>query len=82
VLNQIFTLDDGPMPGGHHFYAPKIVLTDPDVTKVLGRISHAQLITSGDAAIDNAFAAMPVPAPQENTTAPSSSGPSADTPKP
>jgi nucleoredoxin len=59
IRNQLFTMDDGPLPDGHHFYAPKIVLTDPDITVALGRISKTQMAASGMVAIDQAFAALP-----------------------
>jgi hypothetical protein len=59
VLAQFFVLDDGPMPGGHHFYGPKIVFSDPDVTKTFGRISHTQIKTNGDAAFVEGLAAIP-----------------------
>ena len=58
ILNQFFVLDDGPIPGGHHFYAPKIILSDADITKTYGRITHTQLIARGDAAFDEGLAAI------------------------
>ncbi len=29
ILGQYFQFDDGPIPGGHHFYPPKIVFATP-----------------------------------------------------
>jgi hypothetical protein len=49
---QLFQLDDGVMPGGHHFYPPKIVFSDANVTKAFGRVSHTQMVASREVAID------------------------------
>jgi nucleoredoxin len=56
---QFFQYDDGPVPGGHHFYAPKIVFSDADVTKAFGRVSFTQMKASGEAAIDEVLASIP-----------------------
>ena len=50
---QLFQLDDGPLPDGHHFYVPKIAFSDPEVTKALGRVSYTQMAASREAAIDS-----------------------------
>jgi nucleoredoxin len=59
VRDQLFVLDDGPLPDGHHFYAPKVVLTDADALKVYGRIAYTQMKTQGDGAFDAAIADLP-----------------------
>jgi hypothetical protein len=53
LKDGFFQMDDGPVPDGHHFYPPKIVFSDPDGTKCLGRVSSTQLKATGEAAIDN-----------------------------
>jgi hypothetical protein len=40
------------MPGGHHFNPPKIVFSNVDGSKTLGRVSCTQMKASGMAAID------------------------------
>ena len=50
---QLFQYDDVNVPPPHHFYAPKIAFTDPDVTKALGRVSYTQMKASGETAIGN-----------------------------
>jgi len=52
VRDQLFILDDGPIPGGHHFEAPKIVLSNPDATKIFGRASFTQMKADGVGPID------------------------------
>ena len=63
IRDQLFTLDDGVIPGGHHFLGPKTVLTDPDVTVAVGRISSTQLLHEGDGSIDRALDAVFAGAP-------------------
>jgi hypothetical protein len=55
---QLFQFDDGPLPDGHHFYAPKIVFSDANVTKALGRVSSTQMKASREAAIDMALTSI------------------------
>ncbi len=49
---QFFQFDDGPVPGGHHFFSPKIVFSDANLTKSFGRVSHTQLAKTGPSVID------------------------------
>ena len=86
---QFFQLDDGPMPGGHHFYGPKIVFSDPDITKAYGRVSFTQMKADREMAIDSVLATIPkdtaVPAPSSSpeTNAPvSTPAPVTPTPTP
>jgi hypothetical protein len=62
-----FQMDDGPIPGGHHFYGPKIVFSDADLTKVYGRVTHTQMTQAGTVPLDVAVQAItqgtPVPVP-------------------
>lgn len=73
---QFFQLDDGPLPGGHHFNGPKIVFTDPDITKPLGRVSYTQMVAAREAAIDAVLA----PTKAEMITPVSAAPPAAATP--
>jgi hypothetical protein len=43
VHAQFHISDDGPLGGGAAWLIPKIVFTNPEVTKTLGRVSHTQL---------------------------------------
>lgn len=52
VHAQFHIADDGPLEGGGAWLAPKIVFTDPGITKILGRVAHAQIAPGGPAAID------------------------------
>jgi hypothetical protein len=52
---QFFQMDDGVVPGGHHFYAPKIAFSDAEATKTLGRVSHTQMMATREGAIDTAL---------------------------
>ena len=73
---QFYQMDDGPIPGGHHFNVPKIVFTDAEISKPLGRVSHSELMASGEAAIEAVVSAIengttpPVPVPPAPTAAP------------
>ena len=55
---QFFKYDDGPVPGGHHFYAPKIVFSDADITKAYGRVSYTQMKATRELAIDELLASI------------------------
>jgi hypothetical protein len=52
VFEQLFQFDDGPLPDGHHFYAPKVVISNADGTKTFGRVSYTQMKAAGSAPID------------------------------
>jgi len=58
ILDQLFQLDDGHLPDGHHFLTPKIVFSSPDVTKTFGRVSYTQMKATGKAAINAAIDAI------------------------
>ena len=45
--------DDGPLSGGASWNPPKIVFTNADVTRVLGRVSHTQMKAEGQMAINS-----------------------------
>jgi hypothetical protein len=74
VRDQLFIMDDGPLPGGHHFYAPKIVISDPDVNRIFGRVSFTQMKAGRQLAINEVLATIgkdttPAPTPASATTA-------------
>jgi hypothetical protein len=73
LLQQFFQYDDGPVPGGHHFFGPKIVFSDDEVTKALGRVSSTQMKATREVAIASVVAAIengtPVPTPSTNAPA-------------
>jgi hypothetical protein len=50
--------DDGPLEGGAAWIAPKIVFTNPAVTRVLGRVSHTQMKANGEMAINSVLQAI------------------------
>ncbi len=56
VHAQFHIGDDGPLSGGAAWIVPKIVFTDPGVTKILGRVSHTQIVAGGQVPIDTVFA--------------------------
>jgi hypothetical protein len=58
VHAQDHIADDGPLPGGASWNVPKIVFTDPAVTRALGRVSATQLVKDRDTAIKTALAAI------------------------
>jgi hypothetical protein len=58
VHMQFHQQDDGPLPGGANWDAPKVVFTDPAVTKALGRVSATQMRASREAAIYLALQAI------------------------
>lgn len=51
VHAQFHIQDDGPLPNGASWVTPKIVFTNPEMTKILGRVSAAQMGAERDAAI-------------------------------
>jgi hypothetical protein len=52
VMEQFNQLDDGQIPGGHHFYVPKIVFTDADVKLQLGRAWYSAMKEGPETVID------------------------------
>ena len=58
VHEQLFHLDDGPIPGGHHFISPKIVFLSGDGTKVLGRVWFTKMKAEGAGAIGAALGSL------------------------
>jgi hypothetical protein len=58
VHMQYHQPDDGPLDGGAAWTPPKIVFTDPAVTKILGRVSHTQMTAGREAPILAALAAI------------------------
>ncbi|HEX4140896.1 MAG TPA: hypothetical protein VHY09_11150 [Candidatus Methylacidiphilales bacterium] len=73
VHAQFHIGDDGPLKGGAAWLVPKIVFTDPGITKILGRVSHTQIAADGEVPIDTvlntiqnnptSLAPQPPPAP-------------------
>jgi len=59
VHDQFIIMDDGPVPGGHHFLAPKVVFSNPDATRTLGRVCYTQMKAAGEVAIDAVLSAFP-----------------------
>ena len=59
VRDQLFIPDDNPMPAGHHYWSPKVVFSNPDATRTLGRVCYTQMKAEGEAAIDAALSAFP-----------------------
>ncbi|MCE0524004.1 MAG: hypothetical protein LV480_13930 [Methylacidiphilales bacterium] len=55
VYAQFMIMDDGVIPGGHHWRSPKVVFTNPEVTKVLGRVSYTQMQDGPEAALGSAL---------------------------
>ena len=49
---QLFQMDDGLLPDGHHYYVPKIAFCDAEITKALGRVSYTQMHAAREAALD------------------------------
>jgi hypothetical protein len=58
LLDQYFHFDDGPVPGGHHFFAPKIVFSDPDAARPLGRVTFTEMKASREKVLQDAIAAI------------------------
>lgn len=48
VHAQYHIHDDGDLPDGAAWQSPKIVFTDPDITKILGRVSATQMHSGRD----------------------------------
>jgi hypothetical protein len=69
---QFFKFDDGAVPGGHHFMELKIVFTDAEIRKPLGRVSYTEMFSSREAAIDAVLNAI-----ANNTPAPEPVAPAA-----
>jgi hypothetical protein len=95
VHDQLFLPDDGPVPSGRHFSAPKIVFTNFDITKTEGHVSSTQMKTDREKAIDAVLFAIPSdpyaqpmangqtpdqPAPAAVTTPTAPATPALDTP--
>jgi hypothetical protein len=51
VHAQDHIADDGPLGGGASWLAPKIVFTNPQVTRILGRVSETQMKADRESAI-------------------------------
>ncbi len=51
VHAQFHINDDGPLEGGAAWRVPKIVFTDPGITKTLGRVSYTQMSAAREAAV-------------------------------
>jgi len=91
VRDQFFILDDGPQPGGHHFMAPKVVFSNPDGNRTLGRVWYTKMKDEGEAAIDTALLSFPADpdvqtlvdgSPASEPVQPSASAPVSTAPEP
>lgn len=52
---QYHIQDDGPLPGGAAWTSPKVVFSNPEVTKILGRVSYTQMSASRDIPLNSAL---------------------------
>jgi hypothetical protein len=81
VHDQLETDDDGALPGGGHFYSPKIVFTNADASKVFGRVSNTQMKANRESAIDSVLPTIPSDsAAQPMANDPTSPAPTTSTP--
>jgi len=55
---QYHIQDDGPLPGGAAWNSPKVVFSNPDITKILGRVSHTQMLAGRAAPLYTALQAI------------------------
>ncbi len=56
VQTEFEKVDDGPQLKGPNWISPKVVFTDPGVTKAIGRVSYTQMSGEGtEAAINSAL---------------------------
>jgi len=53
VQKELQKPDDGPDPLGQNWVSPKVIFTDPGVTKAIGRVSYAQMNREGTVAALN-----------------------------
>ena len=75
---QYHIQDDGPLPGGAAWIPPKVVFCNPNITKILGRVSQTQMLASRAAPLftalqairDDPTALAPPPPPFAVTEAP------------
>jgi len=73
--------DDGELPGGISWYHPKVVFANPEITKILGRVSYTQMKAGRDIPLNSALQVIrndpTALAPPPPTAAPDANGPSA-----
>jgi hypothetical protein len=55
VHSQYHIHDDGNAPGGAEWIMPKVVFTNPDVNKILGRVSFTQMKSDRDIPLNSAL---------------------------
>lgn len=53
IRSELYHLDDGTIPGGHHYYTPKIVISNADATQTFGRVWYTEMKNSGMAPLDS-----------------------------
>jgi hypothetical protein len=53
VQAEFEKVDDGPQPQGPNWISPKVVFTDPGITKAISRVSYTQMSGEGTAAAIN-----------------------------
>ena len=52
---QYHIQDDGPLPNGAAWTSPKVVFSNPEVTKVLGRVSYTQMKADREIPLNSAL---------------------------
>ena len=73
--------DDGELPGGIAWYHPKVVFANPEITKILGRVSYTQMKADRDIPLNSALQVIrndpTALAPPPPASTPTATGPSA-----
>jgi hypothetical protein len=52
---QYHLQDDGPLKNGANWISPKVVFCDPEITKILGRVSYTQMKADRDVPLNSAL---------------------------
>ena len=55
IHQQFHQQDDGPLPNGANWISPKVVFSNPEVTKTLGRVSNTQMKADRDVPLNSAL---------------------------
>jgi hypothetical protein len=55
VHAQFHIQDDGPLPNGANWKTPKVVFTDPEVTRILGRVAETQMAEDREVSLNSAL---------------------------
>jgi len=82
---QYHIQDDGPLPNGAAWTSPKVVFSNPEVTKILGRVSYTQMKADRDIPLNSALqvirndqTALAPPPPNPDVAATGASAPGKD----